>query len=353
MLISQTPFRMSFFGGGTDHRDYFDKYGGSVLSTTIDKYCYVIIRDLPPFFEYKNQVTYSKIERFNDPDEVQHPLIREALKYTNAKNVQIMYDADLPARSGLGTSSSFAVGLLNGLHSLKGDFVDKMTLAEEAIHLERDQCNEAGGVQDQLAASFGGLNRMTFTSIGYDVRPVIISPQRKKEFNDHLMLFFTGFERFSGEIAKEQKANTEANLKQLHEMAQLVDEGEKILTSGSSILDFGRMLDYTWKLKRTLSSQITTDSIDIIYEKAIKAGAVGGKLLGAGGGGFILLFVEPDKQFKVRKALSDLLNVPFQFETSGTKVIYYKPNIKEIGVMYNEKKGAGYRHDWNGRLASH
>ncbi len=352
MLISQTPFRMSFLGGGTDHQDYFEKYGGSVLSTTIDKYCYVIIRDLPPFFEYKSQVTYSKIERFNDPVEVQHPLIREALKYMNAKNVHIMYDADLPARSGLGTSSSFAVGLLNGLHSLKGDFVDKMTLAEEAIHLERNLCNEVGGVQDQLAASFGGLNRITFTNLGYDVRPVIISSQRKKEFNDHLMLFFTGFERFSGEIAKEQKANTQANLKQLHEMTQLVDEGEKILTGGSSILDFGRLLDYTWKLKCTLSSQITTSSIDSIYSKAIKAGAIGGKLLGAGGGGFILLFVEPEKQAKVKKALSDLLHVPFQFETSGTKVIYYKPNIKEIGVIYNEKKGTDYRYDGDGRIAS-
>lgn len=352
MLISQTPFRMSFFGGGTDHREYFEKYGGSVLSTTIDKYCYVIARDLPPFFEYENQVTYSKIERFNDPDEVQHPLVREALKFLKVKNIQIMYDADLPARSGLGTSSSFAVGLLNALHSLKGDFVDKMTLAEEAIYLERELCNETGGVQDQLAAAFGSLNRITFTSMGYDVRPVIISPQRKKEFNDHLMLFFTGFERFSGEIAKEQRANTEANLKQLHEMAQLVDEGEKILTTGSSMLDFGRLLDYTWKLKRTLSSQVTTSSIDNMYTKAIKAGAIGGKLLGAGGGGFILLFVEPDKQFKVKKALSDLLYVPFKFETSGTKVIYYKPNIKELGVIYNEKKSADYRHDRDGRIAS-
>lgn len=327
MIISQTPFRMSFLGGGTDHRDYFEKYGGSVLSTTIDKYCYVIIRSLPPFFEYKNQVTYSRIERFNEPNEVQHPLVREALKYLDAKNIHIMYDADLPARSGLGTSSSFAVGLLNGLHSMKGDFVDKMTLAEEAIHLERDLCNEVGGVQDQLAASFGGLNRMTFTSSGYDVQPVIISPARKKELHDHLMLFFTGFERFSGEIAKEQKAKTEANLQQLHEMARLVDEGERILTHSDSILEFGRLLDCTWKIKRTLSSQITTSFIDDIYADAMNAGATGGKLLGAGGGGFILLFVEPDKQAYVRKALAHLLNVPFEFETSGTKVIYYKPDI--------------------------
>ena len=196
MLISQTPFRMSFLGGGTDYKPYFEKYGGSVLSTTFDKYCYLTIRYFPPFFEYKNQVTYSRIERFNDPDEVQHPAVREALKYLHMDHVHIMYDADLPARSGLGTSSSFAVGLLNGLHSLKGEFVDKMTLAKEAIYLERELCHEDGGMQDQLAASFGGLNRITFSSSGYDVVPVIISAERKQLFNDHLMLFFTGFERF-------------------------------------------------------------------------------------------------------------------------------------------------------------
>ncbi len=322
MLISRTPFRISFLGGGTDFEPYFEKYGGSVLSTTIDKYCYITLRRLPPMFEYKNQFTYSKIERFNDPDEVEHPVVREALKYLKADHLQINYDADLPARSGLGTSSSFAVGLLNGLHYYKKETVDKMTLAKEAIHLEHELCHEAGGMQDQLAVAFGGLNRINFGSGGYEVRPVDISVTRKEDFHKHLMLFFTGFTHLSGEIALDQSQNISSRLSQLDEMKVLVDEGEKILSGSGNILAFGELLNQNWKLKRTLSGKIATDFVDNAYDSAIEAGAIGGKLLGAGGGGYMLFFVEPDKRECVKKALSNLLYEPFKFEQEGTKIFY-------------------------------
>lgn len=325
MIIVQTPFRMSFLGGGTDLPQYYEKYGGSVLSTTFNKYCYHTIKWFPPFFPYKNKLTYSKIEEFNLPEEVCHPAVREALKLLKMQNLHITYDADLPAKSGLGTSSSFAVGLLNGLHSLKGEFVDKMTLAKEAIHLERELCQEAGGVQDQLAVSFGGLNKYIFNSTGIDVKPLIISRERKQNLSNNLMLFFTGFTRFSSEIITEQIKNTEKKLQELHEMVSLVNEGEKILTSNGNLNDFGYLLDYTWKLKCSLSNNISSDGIDAIYQRAKKAGAIGGKLLGAGGGGFMLLFVEIDKQEQVKRELSEFLYIPFEFETSGTKVIYYRP----------------------------
>ena len=325
MIIVQTPFRMSFLGGGTDIPQYYEKYGGSVLSTTFNKYCYHTIKWFPPFFPYKNKLTYSKIEEFNLPEEVCHPAVREALKLLKMQNLHITYDADLPAKSGLGTSSSFAVGLLNGLHSLKGEFVDKMTLAKEAIHLERELCQEAGGIQDQLAVSFGVLNKYTFDSTGIDVKPLIISKERKQNLSSNLMLFFTGFTRFSSEIITEQIKNTEKKLQELHEMVSLVNEGEKILTGNGNLNDFGYLLDYTWKLKCSLSNNISSDGIDAIYQRAKKAGAIGGKLLGAGGGGFMLLFVEVDKQEQVKQELSEFLYIPFEFETSGTKVIYYKP----------------------------
>lgn len=304
--------------------DYYKEYGGAVLATTLDKYCYHIMRYYPPFFKHRGRLTYSKIENFNYYDEIEHPAVREALKKYDLPDVQITYDADLPARSGLGTSSAFAVGLLNGIHSLRGEFVDKMNLALEAIHLERVLCNEAGGVQDQLACSFGGLNRMSFRADGFDVSPVIMPSKRKEEFSDKLLLFFTGFVRFSGKIAHEQIGNIQKKLSQLHEMVRLVDEGVNILTGTGSLMEFGKLLDYTWSLKRSLASGISNDELDTIYAKAKEAGAVGGKLLGAGGGGFMLFMVEPDKQAHVIKAMDGLLHVPFRLERGGTKVIYYK-----------------------------
>lgn len=330
MLIVKTPFRMSFFGGGTDMENYYKEYGGAVLSTTFDKYCYLIMRYYPPFFNHRGQLVYSKIERFNNPGEIEHPTVREALKKYNLTDIQISYDADLPARSGLGTSSAFSVGLLNGIHSIRGEFVDKMNLALEAIHLERVLCKEYGGVQDQLACSFGGLNRLSFSAEGFDVSPIIMPSVRKKEFEDSLLLFFTGFVRFSSEIAREQIGNIRQKTKELHEMVRLVDEGVNILTGSGNLTEFGKLLDYTWTLKRSLAKGITSDEIDAVYKKAQEAGAVGGKVLGAGGGGFMLFFVEPDKRKSVVNALKKLLLVPFKLERGGSRVIYYKEEERMV-----------------------
>ena len=322
MLISRTPFRISFFGGGTDFEDYFKIHGGAVLSTTIDKYCYIIWRRLPALFDYKNQFSYSKIERFNRPDEVEHPVIREAFKHYKIDRVQIAYDADLPARSGLGASSSFSVGLINSYYHYMGKNPDKMTLAKEAIHLERVLCREAGGVQDQLAAAFGGLNKMTFGPEGYEVKQVDINPDRKKSLNQNLMLFFTGFTRLSDEIARDQNRKIPQRLSQIDHMKSLVGKAEEILVGQGDLSEFGALLNKTWELKRTLSEKITTDYIDVAYKKALNAGAVGGKLLGAGGGGFLLFYVEPDAREKVISALPEFYHIPFGFENDGSKIIY-------------------------------
>lgn len=326
MIITQTPFRMSFFGGGTDYPEYYNEHGGSVISTTFDKYCFVTARHLPRFFDYTNQITYSKIERTNSVDEIEHPAVREAMRYLNMHEMRIVYEADLPARSGLGSSSSFAVGLLNAFHALKGEYVDKGTLSREAIYLERTLCKEDGGVQDQIAAAFGGFNRIDFSADGFQVSPVIIPLDKKKQLNNNLMLFFTGFSRFSSNISVEQKKSMPDKVRELKEIHALVDVAEGILASKTSDLnEFGRLLDYTWKLKRGLTNKISTDAIDEFYQKGIQAGALGGKLLGAGGGGFLLFYVEEEYQKNVRDALHNLLYVPFEFEEYGSRVLYYKP----------------------------
>lgn len=320
---------MSFFGGGTDFPDFYKEHGGAVISTTFDKYCYVNVRHLPRFFDYSTELSYAKIERVTEIDRIEHPAIREAMKYLDMHELRLTYEADLPARSGLGTSSSFAVGMLNAFYALKGKYADKKKLADDAIYLERVLCGESGGVQDQIAASYGGLNRINFNADGYEVNPVIISPERKMQLNRNLMLYFTGFSRFSSDIQKTTQKALADKEKQLLEMLELVDEAEKILTSKTELAEFGRLLDYTWKLKRGISTGISTDSIDRLYEKGIEAGALGGKLLGAGGGGFLLFYVEEDKQEAVHKAMEELLYVPFEFENSGTRVIHYTPELYE------------------------
>lgn len=320
---------MSFFGGGTDFPDFYKEHGGAVISTTFDKYCYVNVRHLPRFFDYSTELSYAKIERVTEIDRIEHPAIREAMKYLDMHELRLTYEADLPARSGLGTSSSFAVGMLNAFYALKGKYADKKKLADDAIYLERVLCGESGGVQDQIAASYGGLNRINFNADGYEVNPVIISPERKTQLNRNLMLYFTGFSRFSSDIQKTTQKALADKEKQLLEMLELVDEAEKILTSKTELAEFGRLLDYTWKLKRGISTGISTDSIDRLYEKGIEAGALGGKLLGAGGGGFLLFYVEEDKQEAVHKAMEELLYVPFEFENSGTRVIHYTPELYE------------------------
>lgn len=336
MIITRTPFRMSFFGGGTDMKDFFAEYGGAVISTTFDKYCYVIVRHLPRFFEYSTELSYSKIERVTSIDDIEHPAIRNAMKMLDMHELRLTYEADLPARSGLGTSSSFAVGMLNAFYALKGKYADKKKLADDAIYLERVLCNEAGGWQDQIAASFGGFNRINFNKDGtYDVYPLIIHPDRKKQLDDNLLMFFTGFTRFSSDMQKANAKGYHDKTKQLLEMLDLVDQAQEILTDKNSDLDdFGRLLDHTWKLKRQTGGAITTDSIDALYQRGIDAGALGGKLLGAGGGGFLVFYVQSEKKQAVKEAMKDLLYVPFHFEDGGTRVIHYTPET------YIPKEGA-------------
>lgn len=326
MIITQTPFRMSFFGGGTDMESFFKENGGAVLSTTFDKYCYVNVRHLPRFFNYSTELSYSKTERVTDVNDIEHPAIRNAMKMLDMHEIRLTYEADLPARSGLGTSSSFAVGMLNAFYALKGKYADKKKLADEAIYLERILCQEEGGWQDQIAASYGGFNRINFNEDGYEVLPIIISKDRKRKLNQNLMMFFTGFTRFSSDIQKANKINEGDKKTQLREMLSLVDEAEQLLTDVNANLDeFGRMLDYTWKLKRQTGSAVSTNSIDELYAKGIGAGALGGKLLGAGGGGFLVFYVQPNRQSYVREAMNNLMYIPFEFEDGGTRVIHYTP----------------------------
>ena len=318
---------MSFFGGGTDLETFFRKHGGAVISTTFDKYCYVNVRHLPPFFDYSTELSYSKIERVNAVDDIQHPAIREAMKLLDMREIRLTYEADLPARSGLGTSSSFAVGMLNAFYKLKGKSADKKKLADEAIYLERVLCKEVGGWQDQIAASFGGMNRIDFNPDGtYTVRPIIIHPDRKRQLNDNLLMFFTGLTRLSSDVQKTNVLDYVRKTEQLRQIYALVDDAEKVLTDKNADLDdFGRLLDMNWKLKKQTGSAITTNAIDALYEKGLAAGAIGGKLLGAGGGGFLIFYVRPEKKEAVLNAMRDLLYVPFRFEETGTQVIHHTP----------------------------
>lgn len=330
MIITRTPFRMSFFGGGTDMPEFFRDNGGSVISTTFDKYCYVTVRHLPRFFDYKNELVYSKIERVVDSEDFEHPAVRNAMAMLNMCEMRISYEADLPARSGLGTSSSFSVGLLNAFHCIKGTYASKERLAREAIHLERDLCAEAGGWQDQVAAAYGGFNRIDFAGESFSVRPIVISKERKHELESNLLMFFTGFTRFSSDM---QKVNHVVNkTAQLKKMRAIVDKAEAVLTDKNAPLSrFGELLDETWRLKRATGVHISTGPIDDFYAKGMAAGALGGKLLGAGGGGFLVFYVEPDARESVRAALSDLLYIPFEFESDGTSVVYYSPEDYDLG----------------------
>lgn len=328
MIITQTPFRMSFFGGGTDIKSYFEKYGGAVLSTTFDKYCYVNVRHLPKFFEYSTELSYSRIERVTNISEIRHPAIRNAMKMLDMYDIRLTYEADLPARSGLGTSSSFAVGMLNAFYALEGKYVNKRKLADDAIYLERELCAEAGGWQDQIAASFGGFNRINFGADGYEVLPVIINPRRKKQLNDNLLMFFTGFTRFSSEIQKMNLCGEYDKENILKKMYELVDQSEEILVNDEKDLDeFGVLLNETWQLKKKSGKAVSTGDIDYLYDKGMKAGALGGKLLGAGGGGFLIFYVPPERRESVKAAMEDLMAVPFKFENAGTKVIQYTPEV--------------------------
>ena len=323
MIISQTPVRMSFFGGGTDFPEFYNKYSGSVISTTFNKYCHVIVRPLPEkLFEYKSKLMYAQIEEVSNIDDIKHPAIRNAMKWLGLERVFLNYDADIPAKTGLGTSSAFSVGMLNAFYTMQGITKTRRELADDAIYLERTLCNEDGGIQDQIAAAFGGFNRIDFTSEGYKVTPLDISPERKELLNDNLMVFFTGLSRYSFHVQKATKNMLGKRTAELLEILRMVDDAEKILVDQSHPLDdFGLMLNETWMLKRSISSEISNSMIDDIYIKALRAGALGGKLLGAGGGGCLLFYVPKEKQPAVRNALSDLYEVDFRFESEGTKII--------------------------------
>lgn len=326
MIITKTPFRMSFFGGGTDMPSFFNEHGGSVISTTFDKYCYVNVRHMPPFHPYVSELVHNRFERVNDIEEIEHPLIRECMRLHDIHEIRLTYEGDLPARTGLGTSSTFAVGMLNAFCALKGKMMSHRQLAEEAIRVERDILHEHGGWQDQIAAAYGGLNRIDFKDGNFSVHPIIISPERKKELNENLLLFYTGVQRFSSEIQADTFAKPVDKIKQLLNMLALVDDAEKILTDkDASLNEFGKLLDTTWKLKRGTGSKVSNGSIDELYNIAIKAGALGGKLLGAGGGGFLLFYCEKDKQKNLKNALENLMIVPFNFENDGAQVLYYAP----------------------------
>ena len=324
---------MSFFGGGTDMPSFFNEHGGAVISTTFDKYCYVNVRHMPPFHPYISELVHNRFERVNDVEEIEHPLIRECMRLHDIHEIRLTYEGDLPARSGLGTSSTFAVGMLNAFCALKGKMMSKRQLAQEAIHVERDVLKENGGWQDQVAAAYGGLNRIDFRNHDFSVRPIIISPERKKELDENLLLFYTGIQRFSSEIQADTFAKPVDKTQQLLDMLALVDEAERILTDKNTSLDeFGKLLDTTWKLKRGTGAKISNGSIDELYDKAIKAGALGGKLLGAGGGGFLLFYCEKEKQDALKQALEELMVVPFAFENEGAQVLYYNP------VEYSPRK---------------
>jgi D-glycero-alpha-D-manno-heptose-7-phosphate kinase len=327
MIISRTPFRISFFGGGTDFPTWVSQNGGAVLSTSFDKYSYITCRKLPPFFDHKYRITYSKVENQRSIQDIEHPAIRAVLNESRIDNgLEIHCDADLPARSGLGSSSSFVVGLLHSLTALKGERVSKEWLANEAIRIEQKVLLENVGFQDQVAAAFGGFNVIHFKRDGgIEVEPLVITSERKRELNSHLMLFFTGFSRFSSEISKAHVENIEKKHQELHRMRSMVDESVEILTEAGDIRAFGELLHDGWVSKRSLSDKVSNDSIDQLYTLAREAGAIGGKVLGAGGGGFMLLFVEPSKQLAVKQALNHLIHVPFEFESFGSQIIYYQP----------------------------
>lgn len=329
MIITRTPYRVSLFGGGTDYPTWYREHGGAVLGLAIDKYCYISVRHLPPFFEHKHRIVYSRIENVHEIAEIEHPAVRSVLQEIGAdEGLEIHHDGDLPARSGLGSSSSFTVGLINALCALRGQMVTKHFLAEEAIRIEQEVIVENVGSQDQIWAAYGGFNRIDFKQDGsFAVSPVIVPKARERELLGHLMLFFTGFSRHASEIAKHKIANLNKKAQHLITMHAMVDEAQTILSSPTTdIRQIGKMLHEGWRLKRDLAAEISTSAIDDIYQAGCEAGAVGGKILGAGGGGFILFFVEPAKQQAVRERLKTLIEVEIDIDQSGSSVVLYRPN---------------------------
>jgi D-glycero-alpha-D-manno-heptose-7-phosphate kinase len=329
MIISRTPFRVSFFGGGTDYPGWYRERGGAVLATTIDKYCYISVRELPPFFEHRFRLVYSVVENVRYVREIHHPAVRAVLEWLKVdRGLEIHHDGDLPARSGIGSSSTFTVGLINAMRALDGRYVSKEELASQAIHIEQSILGEPVGSQDQISAAFGGFNHITFQRDDvYQVSPMILPRGRVELLQSHLMLFFTGISRTAAEVAEEQINNLKNRVDELQAMYEMVETAKNILSSPEAdIVEFGQLLNQSWDLKRRLSDRVSNQAIDDLYDSALRAGAVGGKLLGAGGGGFLLLFVRPEHRMRVSDALRGLINVPFRFETSGSRIVLYQPD---------------------------
>ncbi|MEW6658109.1 MAG: kinase [Thermodesulfobacteriota bacterium] len=340
MIISRTPFRISFFGGGTDYPAWYRKHGGTVLAATIDKYCYLTCRHLPPFFDHKYRIVYSKIENCQMIEEIAHPSVREVLRFLNMqRGVEIHHDGDLPARSGMGSSSSFTVGLLHALYALKGHMPNKQKLAKESIHIEQECLKETVGSQDQVSAAYGGFNHIIFHRNGeITVRPMTLARERVKELNSHLMMFYTGIKRTASNIADSYVQRIDQKKRQLRIMKELVEESISILNSKQDIANFGNLLHETWQFKRSLSAEVSNSQVDELYNQAMSAGALGGKLTGAGGGGFLLLFAPPDCHKKVREVLEKLIYVPIKFEFSGSQIIFYD---QETDYSAEEEARAG------------
>jgi D-glycero-alpha-D-manno-heptose-7-phosphate kinase len=329
MIISRTPFRISFFGGGTDYPEWYQEHGGAVLSTTIDKYCYISVRELPPFFDHKFRVVYSIVENVQMTSEIRHPAVRGVLEWLNVeKGLEIHHDGDLPARSGLGSSSAFTVGLISAVRALDGRYVSKEALASEAIHVEQCVLHERVGLQDQIATAFGGFNQITVAQNGtYSVSPMVLPRERLTALQDHLLLVFTGISRTAAEVAETVVGNLKRTAGSMHALRQMVDQAVGILASPSAdLVEFGSLLREAWTLKRSLSDRVSNETVDSLLETAMRAGAVGGKLLGAGGGGFMLLFVRPEHRARVQESLRSLITVPFKFEMSGSRIVLYQPD---------------------------
>jgi len=326
MIISRTPFRISFFGGGTDYPAWYRQHGGAVLAATINKFCYLTCRYLPPFFEHRIRVVYSKIESCQKVDEIMHPSVRESLRYLKIeRGIEIHHDGDLPGRSGMGSSSAFTVGLLNALQALQGRAVGKKQLAEQSIHLEQEVLKETVGSQDQVCATYGGVNRISFLQNGdFTVQPMTLTQERLTELNSHLLLFYTGIKRTASEVASSYAVGMEERASLLTRMHDYVEQSCAILNSSQSLTAFGELLHQAWQAKRALSDKVSNSRVDALFDEARKAGAIGGKLLGAGGGGFILLFVPPEKQAKIRKQFNRLIHVPFKFDFGGSQVIFHE-----------------------------
>lgn len=327
MIISRTPFRISFFGGGTDFPEFYLEHGGATLLTTINKSCYISLHQLSPFFKYRFRASYSRTELVQHPSEFAHPLIRECLLHLDTKEgLEIAHVSDLPGRTGLGTSSSFTVGLLHALHVRVGRRVTPEDLAREAIHVERVRVGDPGGHQDQYAAAYGGFLRLDFGPGPHvRVRRLALPAKRLEELERCLLLFYTGVEQSAEAILADQRQKVSRNIDTLREMKRMVDVAEKILVEGTPLKQFGELLHEAWQLKRSLANGITNSTIDAAYAAARSAGALGGKLLGAGGRGFLLLFAEPSTHEAIIRALADWQPVSFRFSLEGSRIIFHEP----------------------------